>query len=272
VDLAEEVAVHRVRSILRRIVGTDDMTDAMMGMSVEDRQCDAARERVQIWEKVKPFTMVPEPAVEFVVEQVLQLIHNNIPGVFVECGVWRGGCSMAMLLAQQAALGRVQRAVYMLDSFQGLPPVTARDGPLAHQWQNGGDPERFLNNCRAIRSDLERTLRDMRFVEDDYKIVEGWFEHTVPEVAREVEPHSIALLRLDGDWYDSTRCCLDSLMPFVSEGGVVVIDDYYAWDGCARAVHDYLARVDAAYRIRSLPNWYGAYFVKKASRDRFDTL
>lgn len=111
-----------------------------------------------------------------------------------------------------------------------------------------------------------------RLVDGDYKIVEGWFDQTVSHVARETEPRSIALLRLDGDWYDSTRCCLDSLMPLVSEGGVVVIDDYYAWDGCARAVHDYLSSTDAAYRIRSLPNWYGAYFLKKEFRDRFDEL
>lgn len=179
---------------------------------------------------------------------------------------------MAMLLAQQAALKRVERAVYMLDSFQGLPPVTARDGPLARRWQDRGDPDNFMDNCKAVRNDVERALADMRFAEGDFKIVEGWFDQTVSQVAREVEPHSIALLRLDGDWYDSTRCCLDALMPLVSEGGVVIIDDYYAWDGCARAVHDYLSGTDAAYRIRSLPNWYGAYFVKKVSRNRFDEL
>jgi hypothetical protein len=179
---------------------------------------------------------------------------------------------MAMLLAEQTVLGRVERTVYMLDSFQGLPPVTARDGPLARQWQDGGDPDNFSDNCKAIRSDVERALAEMRFADGDFKIIEGWLEETVSHVAQEVAPHSIALLRLDGDWYDSTRCCLDSLMPLVSEGGVVVIDDYYAWDGCARAVHHYLSAADAAYRIRSLPNWYGAYFVKKVSRTRFDEL
>ena len=264
--------MHRVRNILHRLMGMHRAPDSTVGIALESKQCAALQERAQIWEKVKPFTMVPEPAIEFMVEQVLRLIRDKIPGVLMECGVWRGGCSMAMLLAQQVALGRVERAVYMLDSFQGLPPVTARDGPLARKWQEGGDPDNFLDNCRAIRSDLERVLADMRFVDGDYKIVEGWFDQTVSQVAGEVEPHSIALLRLDGDWYDSTRCCLDSLMPLVSEGGVVIMDDYYAWDGCARAVHDYLSSADAAYRIRSLPNWYGAYFVKKASRDRFDAL
>ena len=264
--------MHRARNILHRLMGTNCPPDPMVGIPPASEKCVVLEVRKQIWEKVKPFTMVPEPAIAFLAEQVLRLIRNDIPGVLMECGVWRGGCSMAMLLAQQAALGRVERTVYMLDSFQGLPPVTTRDGPLARKWQDGGDPENFLDNCRAVRSDLERALADMRFVDGDYKIVEGWFNQTVFQVAGEIEPHSIALLRLDGDWYDSTRCCLDSLMPLVSEGGVVVIDDYYAWDGCARAVHDYLSGADAAYRIRSLPNWYGAYFVKQVSRNRFDEL
>ncbi|HEX4969353.1 MAG TPA: TylF/MycF/NovP-related O-methyltransferase [Nitrospiraceae bacterium] len=262
----------RIRNILHRLTGTHRALDPTVAISLESTEGAVLPERTKILKKVKPFTMVPEPAIDFLVEQVLRLIRENVPGVLMECGVWRGGCSMAMLLAQQAALGRVERLVYMLDSFQGLPPVTARDGPLARQWQDGGDPDNFLDNCKAVRSDVERALADMRFADGDFKIVEGWFDQTVSQVAREVEPHSIALLRLDGDWYDSTRCCLDALMPLVSEGGVVVIDDYYAWDGCARAVHDYLSGTDAAYRIRSLPNWYGAYFVKKVSRNRFDEL
>lgn len=262
----------RMRNILHRIMGTPRVIDSTVAISHESTQSVVLSAQTEIWKKVKPFTMVPEPAIDFLVEQVLRLIREKVPGVLMECGVWRGGCSMAMLLAQQTVLGRVERTVYMLDSFQGLPPVTARDGPLAREWQDGGDPDNFLDNCKAIRSDVERALAEMRFADGDFKIVEGWFNQTARQVAREVEPHSIALLRLDGDWYDSTRCCLDLLMPLVSEGGVVVIDDYYAWDGCARAVHDYLSGIDAAYRIRSLPNWYGAYFVKKVSRTRFDEL
>lgn len=261
-----------VRNIMHRLMGRHSLPVPVVGVDREIERCATQEQCRQIWEKVKPFTMVPEPAIGFLIGQVTALIANKVPGLLMECGVWRGGASMAMLLAQQAAFGRVERPVYMLDSFQGLPPVTVRDGPLARKWQDGGDPDNFLDNCRAVRNELERTLGGMQFAEGDYKIVEGWFDQTVPHVADEIKPRSIALLRLDGDWYESTRCCLDSLVPLVSEGGIVIIDDYYAWDGCARAVHDYLSTRDAAYRIRSLPNWYGAYFVKKASRDRFDVL
>lgn len=80
-------------------------------------------------------TRVGEAAVRFTAEQAVDVIERDVPGVLVECGVWRGGCSAAMLLAQQARYGEVRRRAYLLDSFEGLPPASERDGPLARQWQ-----------------------------------------------------------------------------------------------------------------------------------------
>jgi hypothetical protein len=226
----------------------------------------------RILAEVPPLTMVDPRAVRFTVEQTAGVIRSGIPGVLVECGVWRGGASLAMLRAQQAACGKVERRVYMLDSFEGLPPVTGRDGPLAARWQQGADPANYLDNCRASREALECALRERGFSPEDFRIVPGWFAQTLPPLAKELAAARIALLRLDGDWYESTLVCLEQLVPLVSEGGVVIVDDYYAWDGCARAVHDYLSRHDLAYRIRSLPGWQGAWFIKQAHRDRFDVL
>jgi O-methyltransferase len=221
---------------------------------------------------VRSLTMVHESGVRFTAEQAVELIQRNIMGVYVECGVWRGGCSLAMLLAQRYQWGRVERPVYMLDSFEGLPPVTPRDGPLAVRWQNGADPANYSDNCKASLEDLKANVAAMGFGPEDCTIVPGWFNDTVPLVAETLKSRKIALLRLDGDWYDSTLVCLERLMPVVSEGGVVIIDDYYAWDGCARAVHDYLSHHDLPYRIRSLFNCYAVYFVKKSYRDRFEEL
>jgi O-methyltransferase len=226
----------------------------------------------RIWASVKSSTMVHESGVRFTAEQAVGLIQCKIKGVYVECGVWRGGCSLAMLLAQRYQWGRVERPVYMLDSFEGLPPITPRDGPLAAQWQNGADPANYLDNCKTSLEDLKSNVAARGFGPEDYTIVPGWFNDTVPLVAEALKSKKIALLRLDSDWYDSTLVCLERLMPLVSEGGVVIIDDYYAWDGCARAVHEYLSRHDLPYRIRSLFNCYGAYFVKKAHRDSFEEL
>ena len=106
-----------------------------------------------------------------------------------------------------------------------------------------------------------------------YELVRGWFQDTVPELAQRLADEGIALLRLDGDWYDSTMVCLEHLVPLLHEEGVVILDDYYAWDGCARATHDYLSRHDLPYRIRTVPGppglvegAAGAYLIKRAHR------
>jgi hypothetical protein len=263
--------VTRLRKFADRLIGRSPAARSSPETAAEPGRL-AGAQFTRILDTVKPLTMVHESGVRFACEQTLELITRGIPGVLVECGVWRGGCSIAMLLAQREKLGRVERPVYMLDSFEGLPPATPRDGPLAQQWQSGADPEKFFDNCKASLEELTVTLGAMGFQGDEYQIRPGWFAGTLPGLVETLKGRGIALLRVDGDWYDSTLACLEQLVPLVSEGGVVIVDDYYAWDGCARAVHDYLSRHDESYRIRSLFNCYGAYFIKKPFRDRFDVV
>lgn len=191
----------------------------------------------------------------------------------VECGVWRGGTSFAMLLAQRAVAGRVVCPVHMLDSFEGLPPAGTRDGPLARTWQAGERADDPDANCRAEEA-MVRAARDaFGFTEDEAPIHRGWFRDTVGPLADRLRAAGgIALLRLDGDWYDSTVECLEALLPVVQEEAVVIIDDYYAWDGCSRAVHDTLSRHDLAYRLWTAPRAQGAWFVKRAARPSLDVL
>jgi O-methyltransferase len=226
----------------------------------------------RIASSVRELTMVPDGAVRFTIEHTVDAISRQVPGVIVECGVWRGGCSIAMLEAQRVAFGRVERPVYMLDSFEGLPPATPRDGPLATQWQSAGDAPDFYDNCRASLAELEHVMDEFCFAAGDYRIIAGWFDETLPGVVAQLQDQGVAVLRLDADWYDPTVACLDELVPLVSQDGLVFIDDYYAWDGCARAVHEYLSRHDMPYRIRSMPDFAGAYFVKKPFRDTLDEV
>lgn len=224
----------------------------------------------KILDAVTPYSMIHETGIAFTMAAVIYAIKNNLSGVFLECGTWKGGCSVAMLLVQRELFGKVLKPVYMLDSFEGLPIVDHRDGPLAAEWQAGADPKNFFDNCKAAQEDLKSLLREHQFLEGEYKLVQGWFESTVPGVASELSEQGIAVLRLDGDWYASTDVSLKHLCPITSEGGIVIIDDYYAWDGCARALHDYLSRSDFPYRIKSLPYNFGAYFVKRACRSNFN--
>lgn len=223
----------------------------------------------RIIDEVRPYTMVHVDGVDFAVRCALDVVAQAMPGALVECGVWRGGCSLAMLLAQRAAFGEVRRPVYMLDSFEGLPPAEDKDGRLALEWQQG-NTETFFNNCAATEDEVRTTLEGFGFRDGDFHLVKGWFDETVPAFSRQIADDGIALLRLDGDWYKSTYVCLEHLEPLVPVNGFVAIDDYYAWDGCARAVHDYLSAKDFPYRIKSLPYNLGAYFVKRPFRERYD--
>jgi hypothetical protein len=222
--------------------------------------------------RVRPFTMAPDLAVHFTATETVRLIAGGIPGVLVECGTWRGGCSMAMLLAQQAVFGHVVRPVHLLDSFAGLPPAADRDGPLARQWQGETDSPGYHDNCTVSEEQLLTDITALGFSEGEYFVHPGWFADTLPPLAAQLGETPIALLRLDGDWYDSTLECLRHLEPHVAAEGTVLIDDYYAWDGCARAVHDYLSAGDHAYRIKSLAGFCGAYFTKRAARDAFEIV
>jgi O-methyltransferase len=227
-------------------------------------------EVTRIIDAVRPFTMVHDTGVAFLIQETVRLIQAGLAGMIVECGVWRGGCALAALLAQRAAFREVRRPVYLLDSFEGLPPVTEKDGPLAASWQTGVDAARFLDNCRAAEDDLRSLLAEHGFAQSEAIIIKGWFRDTLPAVMEACRDQGIALLRLDGDWYDSTLECLTALEPLVSQEGTVIVDDYYAWDGCALAVHDYLSRHGLSYRIKSLPYNFGMYFVKRSHRTSYE--
>jgi hypothetical protein len=212
-----------------------------------------------VLELTKPYTMVHEAGVKFTIHAAIEAIERDVPGDFIECGVWRGGCALAMLLAQRLAFGEVKRHVHLFDSFAGLPPANVcRDGESAMEWQ-----ETTGHNCVASLDDLCVMLSHFHFSDDDFTIWPGWFRDTLPAYRIRNIGEKIAVLRLDGDWYQATRECLDSLVPRVSNHGTVIIDDYFAWDGCTRAVHDYLSARDLPYRIRSLSNHSSAYFVKE---------
>lgn len=219
---------------------------------------------------VSPYTMVHETGLAFTVNTVLDAISKGCAGAVVECGVWRGGCSLAVLLSQKIICGRVVKPVHLFDSFEGLPEVTPRDGALAQRWQSGAT-DTFFDNCRAELPALLELYATHDLKEGrDFHIHKGWFADTVPPFARSAFVEAgIAVLRLDGDWYESTLTCLQALEPKVLEGGTVILDDYYAWDGCARATHDYLSRQDLPYRIKSLPYHFAAYFEKYRERTSF---
>nr|WP_290986708.1 TylF/MycF/NovP-related O-methyltransferase [Hyphomicrobium sp.] len=150
----------------------------------------------------------------------------------VECGTWRGGMAAGLM----EILGS-DRCYHFFDSFSGLPEARVIDGEAALLWQANKSGPTYFENCTASEDEFRKTIAFVGKTSHACTIHRGLFNDTVPKS----ETGALALLRVDGDWYDSTMTCLEGLLPRVAIGGVVIIDDYGTWDGCTRAVHDYLA-------------------------------
>jgi O-methyltransferase len=189
--------------------------------------------------------MVPDASLVDLGECVRTTVRAGIPGAFVECGVWRGGAAflMADLLLRA---GIRDRRVWLFDSFEGHRPPAEIDGQAALDYALNTDDPGYVDNCRVAVDDVRRSAVALG-LDSVTEIVKGWFEDTLPANKERIGP--IAILRLDCDWYDSVRSCLESLYDVVTPGGVVIIDDYYSYDGCAIAVHEFLAARRLAHRI-----------------------
>jgi hypothetical protein len=193
---------------------------------------------------------------------VEHVVRADVPGAVVECGVWKGGSMMAAALTL-LRLGASDRDLYLFDTFQGMPPPTGEDVFSAY---DGYSPMRHWRR-RANRSvpaestwhyvpaqEVRDNLLSTGYPAERIHLVEGRVEDTLPGGA----PDRVALLRLDTDWYESTRHELEQLYPRLSPGGVLIVDDYGHYEGARRAVDEYfdahggrplLARVDYTGRV-----------------------
>lgn len=225
-----------------------DRIQHQYGELLESMREMAIQHFAPILEQIRPFTMVPEESLVELARQVCAILAFHIPGDFVECGVWRGGASFLMAeLLRQA--GVEDRKVWLFDSFEGLPPPEEIDGVAALAYaKNIADPW-YHDNCRALLEEVQQNATTLGLTAYT-ECVQGWFDQTLPLHRARIGP--IALLRIDGDWYSSVRCCLDNLYDQVVDGGLVVLDDYYAWDGCAIAVHEFLGKRRLAHRIEGV--------------------
>lgn len=187
--------------------------------------------RLFLYTKYEDFTMVGKD--KFFESLELSERIAGVPGSIVEAGVWRGG-----MLAGLAELHGNSRSYFAYDSFQGLPEAQAIDGEKAKQYQSDTAAANYFDNCAAE----EKFIKDLflKLPGIDLKIVKGWFSDTLREENN--LPDQIALLRMDGDWYESTMNIMEFLYPRVAKGGVIIIDDYDYWEGCKKAIHTYFNR------------------------------
>lgn len=225
---------------------------------------EAGAEDSALITSLRPYTMTSAERLWSLISAVRYLVAEDIGGDFVECGVWRGGSVMAMA-HELARLGVDDRRIWLYDTFTGMTApseldvesvtgVTAADMLAATDVGDG-------NNvwCVAARPDVEANIRSTGYPFAQFTIVEGDVSRTVHESA----PQNIALLRLDTDWYESTRDSLEVLFPRLVTGGVCILDDYGHWTGARRAVDEYFARWTTPPFMHTI-DYSGRIFIKTA--------
>lgn len=186
---------------------------------------------------------------------VTTAVADEVPGDLVETGVWRGGTAIYMRGILEA-LGDATRRVFVCDSFAGLPEADAERYPMDVEMRFHEYPQLAVG-VDAVRANFERyDLLDDRVV-----FVEGWFKDTLAPLAASGELDRIAVLRLDGDMYESTMDALVALEPLVAPGGFVIVDDYNGIDACRRAVGDYRAEQGITADIHEV-DWTAVWWRK----------
>jgi hypothetical protein len=190
---------------------------------------------------VRPYTMTSPERVFGLANATRWIVESGIPGDVVECGVWRGGSMMAVAKTLLDA-GATDRDLYLFDTFAGMTAPTAED--LDHRGRAASirfaelaDGDQSSDWCRAGIDDVRANLALTGYPPSRLHFLAGMVEETIPAGA----PDTIALLRLDTDWYGSTRHELRQLWPRLVRGGICIIDDYGHWRGSRQAVDEYLA-------------------------------
>jgi hypothetical protein len=167
---------------------------------------------------------------------VTDVVQRGVPGDLVETGVWRGGAAIFMR-ALLRVMEVTDRLVWAADSFEGLPEPDPAQHPLEHKSFRSAAMTKYYGHLAVSQGEVERNFAAYGMLDDQVRFLKGWFKDTLPTAPI----GAIAVLRLDGDYYESTRDALTSLYDRVSPGGYVIIDDYGEdmWTECRKAVDEF---------------------------------
>jgi O-methyltransferase len=233
---------HRTLLELRAQLAAQQKRTGELQARIDRTYDDVDPEVLEIYRLVKPYTMTGRDKTIGLVNAVRHIARTGVGGDLVECGVWRGGSVHAMVWAL-ASEGVVDRDIHLFDTFTGMTEPTDRDvradGRLAADLLAEQERTKWVWAV-APRAGVEEGLRALPYPYERFHLVEGPVEETVPRLA----PERIALLRLDTDWYESTRHELEHLYGRLVPGGVLVIDDYGSWKGARLATDEFLARLE----------------------------
>lgn len=230
-DLLRDVLINKIyddpsimpvkKTSIRRILG---MVDGTLGFKSE------ARERGMDWPSVA-HSMIGAHRMENLRQCVSRVIEDDIPGDLAETGVWRGGACI-MMRGVLKAYGVTNRKVWVADSFAGLPkPKTEYKADKADEHHN-------YDALAVSQEQVAANFSRYGLLDEQICFLKGWFRDTLPKAKID----SLAVLRLDGDMYESTLDAMEALYDKVASGGFVIVDDYVMIQACREAVHDYLGK------------------------------
>jgi hypothetical protein len=183
-------------------------------------------------------TMLPLVRLDNIQACVTDVVERGVPGDLIETGVWRGGATIFMR-AILKMLGVTDRCVWVADSFEGLPEPDAERFPLEARTHAGVVMSSVFEHFAVSEETVRRNFERFGLLDDGVRWLRGWFKETLPNapIGR------LALMRLDGDYYESTMDALTGLYDKLSEGGYAIVDDYGEddWTYCRRAVDEFRA-------------------------------
>ncbi|MCL2705130.1 MAG: TylF/MycF family methyltransferase [Spirochaetaceae bacterium] len=211
---------------------------------------DMEKEFLEIWEKTKQYTMISIERGYNIFKSVEYVVKNNISGDFVECGVWKGGACMIMA-ESLLRLGKQDRKIVLYDTFSGMTEPDENDciswtgKNMKERWKKSKDNEGNYLWAAGI-NEVRRNMLSVGYPEN-------MVEFHIGDVCKTLDngtPQSISLLRLDTDWYESTKKELEILYPLLNKNGVLIIDDYGHFTGAKKAVDEYFSNKTKIYLSR----------------------
>jgi O-methyltransferase len=194
-----------------------------------------------LYDACKPYTLIHVERMYSLYKAVQYIVKKGVPGDFVECGVWKGGASM-MMAKTLLKLGVRDRKLYLYDTFEGMTKPTPEDtalmsgaGDTMGIWERNqsGDHNEW---CYGPLEGVKKAMEATGYPPENIIYVKGPVEETLPKTL----PGATAILRLDTDFYSSTKHEMEHLFPLLVKDGVLIVDDYGYWAGARKAVDEYL--------------------------------
>ena len=207
----------------------------------EEPEVDQEEERfvpgfIRHYMKGPSVSMLPLARMDNLHRCIAEVIENEVPGDLIETGVWRGGATIFMRAALKV-YGVTDKTVWVADSFEGLPEPDAEKYPIEAKAHSGAVMKKAYNHFAASLEEVKRNFEAYGMLDDQVRFLKGWFKDTLPTAPIK----SLSIMRLDGDYYESTMDGLVNLYDKLSLGGFAIIDDYGedSWTYCRKAVDDF---------------------------------